>query len=132
MEAMVTLRAFLALAAGFVTMAAMVALLTALLMKLTPSWVGDEGKPRPGYMFVNLGYSFLAAAAGGYVTSWVAAANPMYHVMALGMIVLVLAALSAVQQRGKQPIWYQLALVAITPLGVLAGGLVWLRVSGIL
>ncbi len=129
---MVTLRAFLALAAGFVTMAAMVALLTALLMKLTPNWVGDEGKPQPGYMFVNLGYSFLAAAAGGYVTSWVAAANPMYHVMALGIIVLVLAALSAMQQRGKQPIWYQLALVAITPLGVLAGGLVWLRVQGIL
>ena len=101
----------------------MVALLTALLMKLTPSWVGEQGSPRPGYIFVNLGYSFLAAAAGGYVTSWVAAANPMYHVMALGMIVLVLAALSAVQQRGKQPIWYQLALVAITPLGVLAGGL---------
>ena len=129
---MVTLRAFLALAAGFVTMAVLVGVLTALLMRLTPSWVGDEGKPRPGYIFVNLGYSFLAAAAGGYVTSWVAAANPMYHVMALGLIVLMLAALSALQQRGKQPIWYQLTLVAITPVGVLAGGLVRLRVLGIL
>jgi len=109
-----------------------VGVLTALLMRLTPSWVGDEGKPRPGYIFVNLGYSFLAAAAGGYVTSWVAAANPMYHVMALGLIVLMLAALSALQQRGKQPIWYQLTLVAITPVGVLAGGLVRLRVLGIL
>ncbi len=129
---MVTLHAILALAAGFATMAVLVGVLTALLMRLTPSWVGDEGKPRPGYIFVNLGYSFLAAAAGGYVTSWVAAANPMYHVMALGLIVLVLAALSALQSRGKQPIWYQLTLVAITPLGVLAGGLVRLRVLGIL
>jgi hypothetical protein len=132
METMVTLHAFLALAAGFATMAVLVGVLTALLMRLTPSWVGDEGKPRPGYIFVNLGYSFLAAAAGGYVTSWVAAANPMYHVMALGMIVLVLAALSALQSRGKQPIWYQLTLVAITPLGVLAGGLMRLRALGIL
>jgi hypothetical protein len=132
METMVTLHAILALAAGFATMAVLVGVLTALLMRLTPSWVGDEGKPRPGYIFVNLGYSFLAAAAGGYVTSWVAAANPMYHVMALGLIVLVLAALSALQSRGKQPIWYQLTLVAITPLGVLAGGLVRLRVLGIL
>jgi hypothetical protein len=132
MEAMVTLHAFLALAAGFVTMALLVGVLTALLMRLTPSWVGDEGKPRPGYIFVNLGYSFLAAAAGGYVTSWVAAANPMFHVMALGLIVLALAALSAVQSRGKQSIWYQLTLVALTPLGVLAGGLVRLRVLGIL
>ena len=129
---MVTLHAFLALVAGFVTMAALVAALTALLMRLTPSWVGDEGNPQAGYIFVNLGYSFLAAAAGGYVTAWVAAANPMYHVMALGIIVLALAALSALQARGQQPVWYQLTLVALTPMGVLAGGLVRLRVLGIL
>jgi hypothetical protein len=53
-------------------------------------------------------------------------------VLALGIVVLALAALSALQSRGKQPIWYQLALVAISPIGVLAGGLVWLRVLGIL
>ena len=129
---MVTFHAFLALAAGFVTMAALVAVLTALLMKLTPSWVSDHGKPKPGYIFVNLGYSFLAAAAGGYVTALLAAANPLYHVLALGIIVLALAALSAMQSKGKQPVWYQLTLVALTPIGVLAGGLVRLRVLGIL
>jgi hypothetical protein len=53
-------------------------------------------------------------------------------VLALGIIVLALAALSALQSKGKQPIWYQLALVALTPIGVLAGGLVRLRVVGIL
>lgn len=129
---MVTLHAFLALAAGFLTMAVLVTAMTALLIRLTPSWVGDEGKPRPGYIFVNLGYSFLAAAAGGYVTAWLAAANPLYHVLALGIIVLALSALSAMQAKGKQPIWYQLTLVGLTPLGVLAGGLVRLRVLGIL
>jgi hypothetical protein len=128
----VTLHAFLALAAGFLTMAVLVAALTALLARLTPSWVGEQGKPQPGYVFVNLGYSFLAAAAGGYVTAWLAAANPLYHVLALGIIVLALAALSALQSKGKQPVWYQLTLVALTPLGVLAGGLVRLRVMGIL
>jgi hypothetical protein len=128
----VTLHAFLALAAGFLTMAVLVAALTALLVRLTPSWVGEEGKPQPGYIFVNLGYSFLAAAAGGYVTAWLAAANPLFHVLALGIIVLALAALSALQAKGKQPVWYQLTLVALTPLGVLAGGLVRLRVMGIL
>jgi hypothetical protein len=128
----VTLHAFLALAAGFLTMALLVAALTALLARLTPSWVGEQGKPQPGYVFVNLGYSFLAAAAGGYVTAWLAAANPLYHVLALGIIVLALAALSAMQAKGKQPVWYQLTLLALTPLGVLAGGLVRLRVIGIL
>jgi hypothetical protein len=128
----VVLRAFLALLAGFATMALLVMVLTALLVKLTPSWVGEPGKPKPGYIFVNLGYSFLAAAAGGYVTAWAAQRNPLIHVLALALAVLAMAGLSALQQRGQQPIWYMLALVALSPLGVLAGGLVRLRVLGVL
>jgi hypothetical protein len=129
---MVTLHAFLALAAGYLTMAILVIAMTALLTRLTPSWVGAEGRPGPAYVMVNLGYSFLAAAAGGYVTAWAAVANPLYHVLMLGIIALLLAALGALQSRGKQPIWYQLALVAVAPFGVMAGGLVRLRVLGIL
>jgi hypothetical protein len=129
---MVILRAFLALVAGFATMALLVAFLTALLTRLTPSWVGSQGKPHPGYMFVNLGYSFLAAAAGGYVTAWAAQANPLIHVLALALAVLALGALSALQQRGQHPIGYILALVALAPIGVLAGGLVRLRIIGVL
>jgi hypothetical protein len=113
-------------------MAALVAAITVLLRKLTPGWVSRKGAPKPGYIFVNLGYSFLAAAAGGYVTAWIAVHNPLIHVLALAIIVLLLAALSALQQRGDQRVWYMLALVALTPLGVLAGGLVRLRVLGIL
>ena len=129
---MVAMHAFFALAAGFLTMVVLVGALTALLMRLTPSWVQDQGKPQPGYIFVNLCYSFLAAAAGGYVTAWVAVANPIYQVLALAIIVLAIAALSAMQQRGKQPIWYQLTLIALSPVGVFAGGIIRLRVLGIL
>jgi hypothetical protein len=142
----VILHAFVALAAGFATMALLVIALSAFVTRIAPSWTGEQGRPQPGspagylrsngwepgYVFVNLGYSFLAAAAGGYVTAWASAANPLVHVLALGIVVLALAALSALQSRGKQPIWYALALVAIMPLGVLAGGLVRLRVVGIL
>jgi hypothetical protein len=128
----VILHAFIALTAGFAVMALLVIAMTALLTRMVPSWTGAEGRPQPGYVFVNLGHSFLAAAAGGYVTAWVAAANPLIHVLALGLVVLALAALSALQSRGKQPIWYQLALVAISPFGVLAGGLARLRMLGIL
>ena len=129
---MVVLHAFLALVAGYAVMAALVIGMTALLQKTVPSWVSTEGRPQAGYVFVNVGYSFLASAAGGYVTAWASAENPLVHVLALGIIVLALAALSAMQVRGKQPVWYALALVAIGPLGVLAGGLVRLRVLGIL
>jgi len=128
----VILHAFFALVSGFAVMALLVIVLTALVTRLVPSWVAVDGKPQGGYIFVNLGYSFLAAAAGGYVTAWAAAANPLIHVLALGIVVLALSALSAMQSRGKQPISYQLALVAISPLGVLAGGLLRLRVLGIL
>jgi len=64
----IILRTFLALAAGFATMALLVIGISALLAKLTPGWVGEQGKPEWSYVFVNLGYSFVAAAAGGYVT----------------------------------------------------------------
>ena len=128
---MVILHAFLALAAGFATMVLLVAIMTALLKKLTPSWCDESAGATSGYVFVNLGCSFLAAAAGGYITAWIAQRNPLVHVLALAITVLLLAALSALQQRGKQPIWYLLALVALTPVGVLAGGFVRLRVLGI-
>jgi hypothetical protein len=128
----VILHAFLALASGFAVMAVLVIAMTALLKRTVPSWSDTVVKLPADYVVVNLGFAFLAAAAGGYVTAWEAAANPLIHVLALALIVLALAALSALQLRGKQPIWYQLALVAVSPIGVLAGGLMRLRVLGIL
>lgn len=128
---MLILRAFLALLAGFLTMAIMVGVATAVLMKRIPEWIGAPGHPRAGYIFVNLGYSFAAAIAGGYVTAWIAKGNPLIHALALALVVLLLSALSAIQQRGQQPIWYQLTLIAITPAGVFLGGLLRLRVIGV-
>lgn len=129
---MVILHAFLALAAGFAAVVLVVLALKAALQLFAPSLAGVEARPGPSYTLVNLGASFLAGAAGGYVTAWDAHANPLVHVLALGIIILLLAALSALQSRDQQPIWYQLAQVALSPLGVLAGGLVRLRVVGIL
>ena len=129
---MVIVHTFLALLAGFATMAMLVMAVTAMITRLAPDWAGAEGKPRPAYAFVNLGYSFLAAAAGGFVTAWASAANPLIHVLVLGIVVLAMAALSALQSRGMQPVWYALTLLALMPFGVLAGGLVRLRVLGML
>lgn len=129
---MVVLHAFWALFAGFAVLALLEIAMTALLKQTAPSWAETAGKPLPGYVIVNLGHSLLATAAGGYVTAWIAIANPLVHVLALAIVVLAIAALSALQARGEQPIWYQLAQVAISPIGVLAGGLVRLRVIGVL
>ncbi len=129
---MVVMHAFLALVAGFAVMALIVIAVTALIARFAPDWAGPQGRPRPAYAFVNLGYSFLAAAAGGYITAWAAPDGAVAHVLVLAIVVLALAALSALQARGQQPIAYQLALVALSPLGVVAGGLVRLRVLGVL
>jgi len=129
---MIILHTFLVLAAGFLTMAALVAVATVILNKLVPEWTGQTGKPRKGYILVNLGYSYTAAMAGGYVTTWLAHNNPLIHALALSLIVLLLSALSALQQRGAQPILYQLALIVLSPAGVLAGAMIRLRLAGLL
>jgi len=129
---MVMMHAFLALAAGFVSVMLVVLGLGELLQWVAPSLTGTPARTGLSYTVVNLGVSLLAGATGGYITAWVGFANPLIHVLALAVIVLALAALSALQKRGQQPIWYQLAQVAISPLGVLAGGLIRLRVLGII
>lgn len=129
---MVILHTFLALLAGFATIALLVIVITALLTQLMPGWTGPEGKPKTGYALVNLGYSFLSAVAGGYLTAVIAAGNPLVNDLVLALVVLAMSALSAMQSRGKQPVWYALTLVAIMPVGVVAGGFLRLRMLGIL
>ncbi|HLY43535.1 MAG TPA: hypothetical protein VKR52_20145 [Terracidiphilus sp.] len=125
------LHAFVALASGFAALMTLVLGLRGIFQLLTPSLVELQAQPGFGYTLVNLGSSFLSAAVGGYVTAWIGSANPLIYVLALAIIILALAALSALQGRGKQPIWYQLAQVAVSPIGVFAGGLVRLRTLGV-
>jgi len=129
---MVILHTFLALAAGFAAMTILLLGLTALFARFAPAWADEPAHPGLACATANFGGAFLTASAGGYITAWVAVANPLIHVLALALVVLALAALSAMQSRGKQPVWYQLVLVALPPLGTLAGGLLRLRVLGIL
>jgi len=128
----VMVHAFLALLSGLATLAILSIGMNALLRRLAPDWAAEQGRPSPAATIVQLGSSLLTAAAGGYVTAVAAQANPLVHVLALGIAVLALAALSALQAKGRQPVLFQLAMVATAPLGVLAGGLLRLRTLGIL
>ena len=129
---MVIAQAFLALLAGFAIMALIVIVITALLTRLAPQWAGQQAHPQPAYVFVNLGYSLIAAAVGGYVTAWAGADNPLRNVLGLAVVLLVLGGISALQSRGRQPLWYQATLIVVTPVGVVAGGVLRLRVLGLL
>ncbi|HEX4285354.1 MAG TPA: hypothetical protein VHZ28_09675 [Terracidiphilus sp.] len=129
---MVTLRAFEALCAGFVVTLALSFAAALLLKRCAFDLTGNNRKGSAGAITAQLGTSFLAAAAGGYATARIAEANVLADVAGLSLVLLVVAALSALQGRGKMPIAYLLASVAIAPLGAEAGGLVRLRGMGLL
>ena len=129
---MVILHGFLALVAGFATIVVLVALPTMLFKQIARHRAEDSDKNALGHFLAGLGGTLVASAAGGYVTAWLADSNTLDHVLALATVVLVLAALSALDARGRQPLWQQLVLVALIPAGVVAGGLLRLLVLGVL
>lgn len=128
---MVILRAFEALVAGFALMTILLSLARSLLARQVPGWAEPTVRGRPGAVLIHLGLSFLAAVAGGYVTAWIGADDPLGDALVLGIAALALGGISALATRGSRPILDQLLLVAVAPIGVLAGGLVRLRVLGL-
>jgi hypothetical protein len=133
---MVTLHAFLALLAGCATMVLLAIGLAVLKARLIPEWADARGRLSVGSAFVNLGCSFLAGAAGGYVTAgivtaWRTAGSVLGFVLMLAVVALAMGGISALASRGKLPVAYLLAMAAVTPMGVVAGGLVRLRGTGV-
>ncbi len=63
-------------------------------------------------------YRFSFSVLGAYVTAWLAPTRPLKHALVLGGIgfVLSLAGLAATVARAPElgPVWYPLALVAVT------------------
>ena len=129
---MVMISSFLALASGLLLTVLLGIVLGQLLRRLLPSWSEDAARLSPTATFVHLGITLATTAAGGYLTATVAGANALVHVLALAIIVLALAALSALQNRDKRSHLFLLLQVALSPIGIFAGGLIRLRYLGIL
>lgn len=120
------LRSLGAVLGGFVAMAVIVVVSTALAAEsLIPG--GMEKATTPGtplphaYLRVNLAASAFAAVAGGFVTGWIAATAPLLHGLALAGLMIVMSLLSARQSGATQPRWYQLVLTFVMPFFALAG-----------
>jgi hypothetical protein len=60
----------------------------------------------------------------------IAKSDPLRNVLMLAIVVLLLSALSALQLRGQQPLSYQFALIVLTPIAALAGGLLRMHGAG--
>ncbi len=88
-------RSFLAILAGFATMAVLVTLATMAITRSLPRMIGEPDRPRRRYLLLNLTYSAAFAVSGGYVTAIVAKADPLRNVLMLAIVILLLSALSA-------------------------------------
>jgi hypothetical protein len=132
------LRSLLAIGGGFLTLVLLISLATALMRRFWPQWTipretetpkthADpagipDGASRIG-MAVNLAASTIFAAAGGAVTAWYAPARPLIHALILSLVVLILSALAAYDLARRTTAIYTLALLALTPMATLGGGI---------
>jgi hypothetical protein len=112
------LRGILAVLAGFLVMAIAVTALTVVTVELTQQ---KQGSPTPGYLAVNAGYSLLAAVGGGFVTGRIAAGGRLRYGTALAALMCAMSVVSSLQNRGSQPLWYQVGLMLVPPVCALAG-----------
>jgi len=122
---------FLAILAGFITIVGLIGIATALLKRVAPNLAHDDSSPDPFAMAINVGVGLVCSLLGGYITARFAQGNPIVHALMLALAVLLLSALSAVQMKGKQPIYYLLILTTIPPLAVLCGGLLRMHQIGL-
>jgi hypothetical protein len=129
---MQTLHSFLAILAGFILIVGLTGIATILLRRLVPSVASVDAQPDALAMMVNIGMALVFSVLGGYVTARYSQGNPVAHAFMLALVVLLLNAVSGVQMKGRQPVYYLMILMVIPPLAVLAGGLLRLHQLGVL
>jgi len=122
---------FLAILAGFIAVIGFTGIATALLKRFAPDLMRDHAKPDPLAMAIHVGLNLAFSLLGGYVTARFAQSKPLVHALMLAIVVLLLSAISAVQMKDRQPIYYLLILTAVPPLAVLAGGILRLHQIGL-
>jgi hypothetical protein len=120
---------FLAILAGFITIVGLMGIATALLKRF--ALTRDDAPPDPFIMTVNVGIGLVCSILGGYVTARYAQSNALVHALMLALAVLLLSAISALQMKGKQPVYYLMVITTIPPLAVLCGGLLRLHQMGL-
>ena len=119
------LRSILAVLVGFVAMAVVVMIGTAVAMRALQPHEGDATalamRLNPAYLTANLVLSGVAALIGGYVVATIARHDPIRHGIALALLILVMSVVSMRRAGATQPRWYQLTLATAMPLIAIGG-----------
>ncbi len=117
-------RSFVAILVGYMVMTLAVIVLTLIFVKTMGQ---HSGHPTPAYLVVNVIYSLLAAAIGGFVTASIAKRKPIEHAAILGSVMLIMGVLSYRHYSGLQPVWYQIMMTIVPSLCAVAGAALYKR-----
>jgi hypothetical protein len=118
---MPVLHSWLAIAAGFGTIAALTAITTLVTRWLGPSW--NQMPPLRGTQLFNLAASCLYGGLGGSVAAWFAPVSPLVHSLILALIVLLISTLAANELRTSVKGAYPLTLAVLPSMATLGGGI---------
>jgi hypothetical protein len=124
-------RSVLAVVVGYAVMAALVVGTSAAMGALFPGEFPKPGEagpmPAARWFALMLGLSALYAVLGGWVAAYVAGRAEMGHGLALAALMLVLAVVSGLAERGLAPLWFLISVPLLGVAGVLAGSTLRLR-----
>lgn len=90
----------------------------------------DKGLFDTGLLLLALTYRCIYSVIGCYITAKLAPDRPVAHVLALGLLGVVVSPVGTIAAQGLGPAWYGIALVVLAlPLAWLGGELFELRTS---
>jgi len=115
-------RSIVGVVAGFLAMALLTMIATAIAAKAMLAAGGDPPRPTPPYLAVNLAYSAAFAVLAGYLSAVIAARAPVGHALVLAGLLLAMGILSFTLNQPGQPRWYAATLIGLGPFGALLGG----------
>ena len=117
----------LAVLAGFVVMALLVMMTTALAVRfvlhlpVSSMRTPGPGMPSPAYLATNVAASGIAALVGGYTTAAIAAHDQIAHGLGLAAVMVVMSVVSMRQSGSAQPRWYRVVLATVMPALAVSG-----------
>lgn len=121
-------RSILGVGVGFLIAAILTAITMVILEALFPGSYNPRALlPSSGWAVLNLIYTFVYLAGGGYVTALIAGRSEVKQALIMGGMTTVFGLLTFVASLGVQPLWYQLTLVLIPLPATWLGGRVRLR-----
>ncbi len=117
----------LAVLIGFVVMAVLVMMTTALAMRfvlrvpLSAMRGGTTMALSPAYLATNVAASGIAAVVGGYTAGVFAHHDRIAHGIALAAVMVVMSLVSKKHSGAAQPGWYRVLLVTVMPALAVSG-----------